>query len=262
MICSASAVYPRLRGERWISRPLREYYSGLSPATRGTPALACRFSCHRRFIPGYAGNASGLIDQFRADSVYPRLRGERMWPVLITPSHHGLSPATRGTPAVNLTAADSWRFIPGYAGNASGKFRFQGFEPVYPRLRGERFLIKIAHVVYLGLSPATRGTHRIVLTRKMLTRFIPGYAGNAANASLVSIANTVYPRLRGERRVSFRVCHPYFGLSPATRGTLLIAGVVVAFWRFIPGYAGNALNNKVNNPVDAVYPRLRGERSS
>ena len=53
---------------------------------------------------------------------------------------------------------------------------------------------------------------------------------------------------------------PSDGLSPATRGTHAKKSPIVAFGRFIPGYAGNAFGHCRHRPGTTVYPRLRGER--
>ena len=92
-------------------------------------------------------------------------------------------------------------------------------------------------------------------------RFIPGYAGNAAETSGSLDFRPVYPRLRGERILNLLRCFGHTGLSPAARGTLMMIGRPMVFVRFIPGCAGNAQLADGRNPLLTVYPRLRGERS-
>ena len=91
-------------------------------------------------------------------------------------------------------------------------------------------------------------------------RFIPGYAGNASKPTGIKAARPVYPRLRGERHPQPPDLIVDNGLSPATRGTLLILLRLVFNLRFIPGYAGNAVREPFVLVITAVYPRLRGER--
>ena len=152
--------------------------------------------------------------------VYPRLRGERVEITIYQLNPCGLSPATRGTLRSKKTSGHQGRFIPGYAGNA-----LFSYERCSARLR-----------------------------------FIPGYAGNAQAGVSGHDSGPVYPRLRGERRSQTNALPSAGGLSPATRGTrdnwLFSCGGL----RFIPGYAGNAVQVNKKPATFPVYPRLRGER--
>mgnify|MGYP003637596987 CR=1 FL=1 len=152
---------------------------GLSPATRGTRGAGNRSPPEKRFIPGYAGNATAASAADAPAPVYPRLRGERPSFSSSGCSAFGLSPATRGTPPPGQTVSCVWRFIPGYAGNAGCWHCCQRRAAVYPRLRGERGQQVLSTGGGGGLSPATRGTHSPSSEIRSPSRFIPGYAGNA-----------------------------------------------------------------------------------
>ena len=138
-------------------------------------------SYHRlyRFIPGFAGNATIVRHSWSHRSVYPRLRGERSDTARAYIASNGLSPASRGTPCRCCLDRCLARFIPGFAGNASAYSGHHQPLPVYPRLRGERCLKLMRRQVFPGLSPASRGTLLILLSARLILRFIPGFAGNA-----------------------------------------------------------------------------------
>ena len=174
----------------------------------------------------------------------------------------GLSPATRGTPDCAGQRRDAVRFIPGYAGNAWMASNTVDCSPVYPRLRGERGSSANACTAAYGLSPATRGTLWVQKSPAKTGRFIPGYAGNAGSGFWPGDLGAVYPRLRGERIRASTTISAVPGLSPATRGTHRKDRKERDDFRFIPGYAGNAVAIAVCENIYAVYPRLRGERSS
>ena len=174
-----------------------------------------------RFIPGYAGNAFRVTGVPDSRAVYPRLRGERIQSCDEIKQLVGLSPATRGTHILRCATAMKWRFIPGYAGNASSAVFFRFVSSVYPRLRGERCHCNEMACRPGGLSPATRGTRRYLFQQFCFS--------------------SVYPRLRGERMKLTRTPMNPAGLSPATRGTQSLYLQQVGRVRFIPGYAGNAL---------------------
>ena len=134
--------------------------------------------------------------------------------------------------------------------------------PVYPRLRGERLIYWQGGVNFNGLSPASRGT--LVFLGRLHTwrRFIPGFAGNACHQFTACNFIAVYPRLRGERTSTINSQIISGGLSPASRGTLRNNPRNERRRRFIPGFAGNAFHHEHHEHSLAVYPRLRGERSS
>ena len=77
-IVSASAVHPRIRGERAPGRRRARCGYGSSPHTRGTRPGGPHSLPNRRFIPAYAGNAWCRTSTKRAPPVHPRIRGERI----------------------------------------------------------------------------------------------------------------------------------------------------------------------------------------
>ena len=100
--CSPGAlsgpVHPRMRGERPSMPPPRNSSVGSSPHTRGTLGPDEPLQARRRFIPAYAGNASGANEMTTATTVHPRIRGERERAERNQVVKDGPSPHTRGTP--------------------------------------------------------------------------------------------------------------------------------------------------------------------
>ena len=131
---------------------------------------------------------------------------------------------------------------------------------VHPRIRGERFSSSSKTSTRIGSSPHTRGTLLSLTDRVRRPRFIPAYAGNAAQWSSPVEAPAVHPRIRGERQ--FVIWRPILegGSSPHTRGTHLISRTVLGDIRFIPAYAGNASLYWTGPSSQPVHPRIRGER--
>ena len=70
------------------------------------------------------------------------------------------------------------RFIPAGAGNTLPYFFIVHVHAVYPRWRGEHFLIHDGEQYLTGLSPLARGTPIIPAGIERLSRFIPAGAGN------------------------------------------------------------------------------------
>ncbi len=70
------AVYPRWRGEHSVYDIPASYFGGLSPLARGTRSNLTDHNAITRFIPAGAGNTVAKAADNRAQSVYPRWRGE------------------------------------------------------------------------------------------------------------------------------------------------------------------------------------------
>ncbi len=69
----------------------------------------------------------------------------------------------------------------------------------------------------------------------------------------------VYPRWRGEHRVSLHLCPAFRGLSPLARGTRAHGIQSRVSARFIPAGAGNTGSATAAPMTTSVYPRWRGE---
>ena len=132
------------------------------------------------------------------------------------------------------------RFIPAYAGNATGGRETWSHSTVHPRIRGERPKVNCEAAYAAGSSPHTRGTRKCLVPFRVLTRFIPAYAGNAPRREPRQCPTSVHPRIRGER---------YHFLI-----------VISSSPRFIPAYAGNASLFQMTSRRSSVHPRIRGER--
>ena len=254
-------VHPRIRGERSQRAPRTLATSGSSPHTRGTIPAPPPPSTRSRFIPAYAGNAPFGGSSTGEKAVHPRIRGERTGGQTALPSIIGSSPHTRGTRFRQGCRFLCLRFIPAYAGNAASRCEMPATSSVHPRIRGERNN-EIARVApSIGSSPHTRGTPVRDDARVHIDRFIPAYAGNARRTPSLRRRATVHPRIRGERGNRARSLCSDCGSSPHTRGTRGQPLRGQEAGRFIPAYARNAALWGAESPLQAVHPRIRGERS-
>ena len=153
------------------------------------------------------------------------------------------------------------RFIPAYAGNARPTITGTRSGAVHPRIRGERLLARPGVTVESGSSPHTRGTQPFDPELEPGERFIPAYAGNACPGRRRRAGPSVHPRIRGERLVRWKTSARTRGSSPHTRGTRPNLSASELGNRFIPAYAGNAMVTTVSAGLNAVHPRIRGERN-
>ncbi len=130
-------VYPRWRGEHFVSALLSSSRSGLSPLARGTLPGGTLYRPWWRFIPAGAGNT--IMERAIKDErpVYPRWRGEHFICQFLRHVTNGLSPLARGTQRNKRKFYCNQRFIPAGAGNTLKRPVPRRRSPVYPRWRGE-----------------------------------------------------------------------------------------------------------------------------
>ena len=192
----------------------------------------------RRSIPAHAGEPPGADCAAWAAGVYPRPRGGTRRTGGGLTRRPGLSPPTRGNPAVRYSYGAALRSIPAHAGEPNHRLHRHNQAEVYPRPRGGTLTASIAEVVDEGLSPPTRGNRQSVENEPRRRGSIPAHAGEPILAKASSKDAKVYPRPRGG---TFRRPVPACaarGLSPPTRGNLHGAVRLRAAKRSIPAHAG------------------------
>ena len=190
-------VYPRLRGGSRGVMPLPELGMGLSPPTRGIPRPRSAPKGHARSIPAYAGDPLAPVFTISGARVYPRLRGGSPESVTREIYGSGLSPPTRGIHRWAVLIPLCYRSIPAYAGDPTKPEEATEWATVYPRLRGGSIRNSRAAVLYVGLSPPTRGIRMQAQCRPLGYGSIPAYAGDPNDALGDKGVWRVYPRLRG-----------------------------------------------------------------
>ena len=253
-----TSVHPRMRGERtrwWSNIATR---GGLSPHTRGTLERHRRLLGLWRFIPAYARHASEHDQKHSCRTVHPRMRGERSaggrtaWACL------GSSPHARGTPGELVQDLVTARFIPAYAGNASGPHDASGSCAVHPRIRGERKSSLLSEPSLLGSSPHARGTRRPRRIPAGGVRFIPACAGNAYVGRPSILHPTVHPRMRGKRPRPPTWSSTTAGSSPHARGTRPRTGRVYGQIGSSPHARGTRIRRRTLKRPDRFIPACAG----
>ena len=258
---SPTPVHPRMRGERTVAVMIRSAPYGSSPHARGTPPISAASSAFRGFIPTCAGNAL-VPGQFAGRvSGHPRMHGERIANGRNKLDKFGSSSHTRGTRLLAHQRRKVGRFIPAYAGNAWARPSPWTPSTVHPRMRGERVAGYLFLDYLAGSSPHARGTLHALRHIRQVRRFIPACAGDATFHRNTASADTVHPRMRGERGISSSTTSGSTGSSPHARGTRLFSLRKPARGWFIPACAGNARRRRCPSRPVSVHPRMRGERS-
>ncbi len=235
---------------------------GLSPRPRGSRKGWRRAHEHHGSIPASAGKPmSGTCDRFRV-KVYPRVRGEARNFQPVPLFAQGLSPRPRGSPYAALFLCLALGSIPASAGKPCC-LAFKGDEKqVYPRVRGEAFMVVTPTIVTVGLSPRPRGSHLCTLIIFPIVGSIPASAGKPYSAFQWTRATRVYPRVRGEAGFPSLPLQSFEGLSPRPRGSHQHLHVALVVVRSIPASAGKPTPMPMFLLLPGVYPRVRGEATS
>ena len=154
----ATAVHPRVCGERPTTTCARLTAIGSSPRVRGTLDVGPAGPLRVRFIPACAGNARCWSMLIAPPTVHPRVCGERFMASVPPTPDDGSSPRVRGTRVLAREAERQARFIPACAGNAVVTAAALYSATVHPRVCGERTLMSRRRSSRRGSSPRVRGT--------------------------------------------------------------------------------------------------------
>ena len=194
---AAGRAYPRIRGG---TRPRRQsacLIGGLSPHTRGNHLADFRGYRSAGPIPAYAGEPGTEPIYGNTSRAYPRIRGGTLTRSRLTTSVTGLSPHTRGNPALTEAVNRFGRPIPAYAGEPSIASVEWSRLGAYPRIRGGTVWNGPAQKASSGLSPHTRGNLRKLIDLLKPLGPIPAYAGEPFRSRRRSSTPGAYPRIRG-----------------------------------------------------------------
>jgi hypothetical protein len=116
-VAACPSVHPRMRGERVTMARGGVRWLGSSPHARGMLSLDSGEGKPCRFIPACAGNVSTKAAMPSCYSVHPRMRGERVFHLVLVFGGVGSSSHARETPVSGAAERQGRRFILACAGN-------------------------------------------------------------------------------------------------------------------------------------------------
>ena len=150
-------VYPRTHGGTGPVITADSAEMGLSPHTRGNPRHADRAGNAPGSIPAHTGEPPHLVHSKMWIRVYPRTHGGTDPPDPPEDDQPGLSPHTRGNPAIPALQRLPHGSIPAHTGEPRGVCAAAIRSRVYPRTHGGTRTKRGRIVSISGLSPHTRG---------------------------------------------------------------------------------------------------------
>ena len=130
--------HPRLRGEKPGTSFSDASDRGSPPLTRGKDIRTHCLYPPFRITPAYAGKSDNLCCNSNERRDHPRLRGEKLFSLLVLQLGLGSPPLTRGKVLVHPYGKSQRRITPAYAGKSRYKAGRSGGVGDHPRLRGEK----------------------------------------------------------------------------------------------------------------------------
>jgi len=125
---------------------------------------------------------------------------------------------------------------------------------------GERMTTSPLSFFLNGSAPRVRGTDGDEPVDRRLVRFSPACAGNGESQCRATTTASVQPRVCGERHKRTEPSGRIVGSAPRVRGTELRASAGAQHRRFSPACAGNGGERQILIDLQAVQPRVCGER--
>ena len=251
-------VYPRPRGGAVDASPISWVFDGLSPPTRGSLDSNPTSMASSRSIPAHAGEPPTTAAWLFRSRVYPRPRGGALVVTQRTRAVIGLSPPTRGSLELDKRGGEDKWSIPAHAGEPSRTRSTHGPLGVYPRPRGGASSQVTLSFSPRGLSPPTRGSQLFPQQYPVSGGSIPAHAGEPSRRHRPSAGPSVYPRPRGGAGTSMPRSLKALGLSPPTRGSLVVVAHRTCPPGSIPAHAGEPHLPQRWSRGPVVYPRPRG----
>ena len=210
--------HPRLRGEKQNGNRHYKGWGGSPPLTRGKGAWSPRAAQGGRITPAYAGKRHLLAKIISGVEDHPRLRGEKQTQQTAYQSQSGSPPLTRGKGTAIPCTLSRRRITPAYAGKSVFWLAQKEANWDHPRLRGEKFRIRLLFRMIPGSPPLTRGKAHKIAGVQDLRRITPAYAGKSPEFPARLASNPGSPPLtRGKEAVKTNRRHPH-GITPAYAG--------------------------------------------
>ena len=137
------------------------------------------FFIRERITPAYAGKSPIEARRIRKKQDHPRLRGEKLPGLLLSPVMAGSPPLTRGKVSVPSVMSKLRGITPAYAGKSSGCDFCSGCIKDHPRLRGDKLRSNFRSHSSKGSPPLTRGKVGRRDTSCCRSGITPAYAGKS-----------------------------------------------------------------------------------
>ena len=171
-----------------------------------------------RITPACAGTSTSETLHGTNYRDHPRMRGDKGALAKKFDATVGSPPHARGQVQQADRAADLYRITPACAGT---RVRYTPYRPPsrdHPRMRGDKFTVRLLPVKLTGSPPHARGQAVFEDFRSVPTRITPACAGIRHCAPLRRHRYRDHPRVRGDKMGSWLAALSTSGSPPRARG--------------------------------------------
>ncbi len=149
---------------------------------------------------------------------------------------------------------------PAYAGKSMTRFISHRHTTDHPRLCGEKHIILVCNLMFVGSPPPMRGKGQGHAKRVEHRRITPAYAGKSRYTIWCRCCNRDHPRLCGEKPQTSASPETHAGSPPPMRGKASTISPPLVVFRITPAYAGKSRSKRLFWLLEQDHPRLCGEK--
>ncbi len=233
---------------------------GPSPRARGAVIRVVGVDGGHGTIPACAGSSSTQLSRLPGARDHPRVRGEQIRSVRVSPPPSGPSPRARGAALPGALVLQHHGTIPACAGSSGERHRVTPSAGDHPRVRGEQRRRLACLPVHWGPSPRARGADRRMVRRPTPRGTIPACAGSRVSGGGGLTVSGDHPRVRGEQTLDDNPGLPDGGPSPRARGAGHRHSAGPRPVGTIPACAGSRAQVRARAAEGRDHPRVRGEQ--
>ncbi len=194
------------------------------------------------------------------DGGFPRMRGDRPLHFAMLVHRYKFPPHARGSTAYSCRASDSHPVSPACAGIDRGWLASGRCGGGFPRMRGDRPILRTRIVVRSQFPPHARGSTLVIHASARIHVVSPACAGIDQRRDWAAWIGVGFPRMRGDRPFLRYACNCPQWFPPHARGSTLSCIEPCLRRRVSPACAGIDHGGTTPAKPGGRFPRMRGDR--
>ena len=191
---------------------------------------------------------------------HPRMRGEKVWDMMLFLAPLGSPPHARGKADMPRPGHQDAGITPACAGKRRSRNRKRAFGRDHPRMRGEKAEQPVYGKADPGSPPHARGKVYDEPKGCGFQGITPACAGKRSGQRRCTAGTWDHPRMRGEKTIKNGHCQASQGSPPHARGKVHVRMICACNTGITPACAGKSDCLSVLKERLRDHPRMRGEK--
>ena len=231
---------PRMGGEKFYRKDVRNAHLGSPPHGRGKVSFSPLRRRRSRITPAWAGKSATSERKNAPNKDHPRMGGEKSRPVRASRPFSGSPPHGRGKDSVMDGLQRVHGITPAWAGKRFQCPASRAGQGDHPRMGGEKIVFSIPMGTTMGSPPHGRGKGVVFNSRKYGIGITPAWAGKRQCISSRHLSSMDHPRMGGEKlKVPF-LFWMVMGSPPHGRGKASAYPIATSETGITPAWAGKS----------------------